>query len=305
MEGAHKRQRELVDTIVGDKEEAARKRRRAQAGVAAAGRCGQSIQAARARKAGLDMKVINKDADDALKAGSGLVQASLEHLDEAERSWDKFVAESGMKIKSYPTEKQVAMYMSAMSRTRQRECLAQRGKRRKGRQNTVVRNYVAEMGNNLWSTKYPAFAKLDAVRRKDYWSKIFKAYKSLYAKASAEPETEVDEERAEQLVAQTEKVYQRDHVYRTEVFQLQDLCIGEKEDINRALVLHSAIGLIQSTAARVGMFTKTRHDAKTARWSKEHPMRVKVRREIESSKSESESARRRAKRTCGLRDPTD
>ena len=30
MEGAHKRQRELVDTIVGDKEEAARKRRRAQ-----------------------------------------------------------------------------------------------------------------------------------------------------------------------------------------------------------------------------------------------------------------------------------
>ena len=199
MEVAHKRQRELVDTIVGDKEEAARKRRRAQAGVAAAGRCGQSIQAARARKAGLDMKVINKDADDALKAGSGLVQASLEHLDEAERSWDKFVAESGMKIKSYPTEKQVVMYMSAMSSTRQRECLAQRGKRRKGRQNTVVRNYVAEMGNNLWSTKYPAFAKLDAVRRKDYWSKIFKAYKSLYAKASAEPETEVDEERAEQL----------------------------------------------------------------------------------------------------------
>ena len=36
-----------------------------------------------------------------------------------------------------------------MSRTRQRECLAQRGKRWKGRQNSVVRNYVAEM-DNLW-----------------------------------------------------------------------------------------------------------------------------------------------------------
>jgi hypothetical protein len=31
----------------------------------------------------------------------------------------------------------------------------------------VVRNYVAEMGNNLWSTKFLAFAKLDATRRKE------------------------------------------------------------------------------------------------------------------------------------------
>ena len=122
--------------------------------------------------------------------------------------------------------------MSAMSRTRQRECLAQRGKRRKGRQKSVVRNYVAEMGNNLWSTKFPAFAKLDATRRKEYWSKIFKAYKSMYAKASAQPETKEDDTRAEQLVAMTEKVYERKHVYQTEVFQLQDLCISENGTVS-------------------------------------------------------------------------
>jgi len=40
-----------------------------------------------------------------------------------------------------------------------------------------------------------------------------------------------DEERAEQLVAQTEEVYKRQHVYRTEIFQLQDLFIGEQESI--------------------------------------------------------------------------
>ena len=40
--------------------------------------------------------------DEAIKAGTGLVQASLEHLDEAERSWDKFVAELGMKVRGYP-----------------------------------------------------------------------------------------------------------------------------------------------------------------------------------------------------------
>ena len=91
------------------------------------------------------MELLKKDAEEALKAGAGLVQASLEHLEEGERSWDKFVEETGMKIKSYPTEKQVVMYMSAMSRTRERECLAQRGKRRKGKQKSSVRNYVAEM----------------------------------------------------------------------------------------------------------------------------------------------------------------
>ena len=42
-------------------------------------------------------------------AVSSTTKASLEHLDEAERSWDKFVAESGMKVRGYPTLKQVLM----------------------------------------------------------------------------------------------------------------------------------------------------------------------------------------------------
>ena len=107
MEGAHRRQRQQSDTIVGDEGEAKAKRRLAQSGVAAAGRRSQSIQVAKARKVKLDMKVFKKDAEDALKAGAGLVKASLEHLAEAGRSWDKFVADTGMKIKSYPTEVQV------------------------------------------------------------------------------------------------------------------------------------------------------------------------------------------------------
>ena len=53
------------------------------------------------------------------------------------------------------------MYLSYISRTRERECLAQRGKRRKGRQRSVARNYVSEMANNRWETKYPAFARSD------------------------------------------------------------------------------------------------------------------------------------------------
>ena len=73
----------------------------------------------------LDIKVFKKDAEDALKAGA---RRRWSIRAEAERSWDKFVADTGMKIKSNPTEVQVVTYMSAMSRTRQRECLAQRGK---------------------------------------------------------------------------------------------------------------------------------------------------------------------------------
>ena len=81
-------------------------------------------------------------------------------------------------------------------------CLAQRGKRREGGQKGSVRNYVAEMGNNLWPRKYPAFAKLEPLEQREYWSTIFTAYAAMYASAS-QPATSIeDEDRAEQRVAQ-------------------------------------------------------------------------------------------------------
>ena len=81
MEGAHKQQRLVSDAIiVGDKVEAAKRRRRAQHGAAAAGRRGESIKVARALNGAINLKVLEKDADEAIKAGTGLVQASLEHL---------------------------------------------------------------------------------------------------------------------------------------------------------------------------------------------------------------------------------
>eukprot|EP00966_Prymnesium_polylepis_P120574 2786328-Prymnesium_polylepis.1 len=47
------------------------------------------------------------------------------------------------------------------------------------------------MGNNLWSAKFPAFAKLDATRRKKYWSKIFNAYKSMCTRRARAASTRV------------------------------------------------------------------------------------------------------------------
>ena len=92
--------------------------------------------------------------------------------------------------------------MSQQSRTRQRECLTQRGTRRQGGQKGSVRNYVAELANNRWSQKYPAFGKLEPLKQKRYWSTIFAAYAALYKAASQPADTKEDEERAEQLVAQ-------------------------------------------------------------------------------------------------------
>ena len=71
-----------------------------------------------------------------------------------------------------------------------------------GGQKSSVCNYVAEMGNNLWPTKYPAFAKLEPLEQKEYWSRIFTAYVAIYASASQPATSGVDEDRAEQLVAQ-------------------------------------------------------------------------------------------------------
>ena len=76
MEGAHKQQRLVSDAIiVGDKVEAAKRRRRAQHGAAgaAAGRRGESIKVARALNVAINLKVLEKDADEAIKAGTGLV----------------------------------------------------------------------------------------------------------------------------------------------------------------------------------------------------------------------------------------
>jgi len=182
MDGAHKRQRQLRDVVLGDAVEADAKRHRIQRGVAAAGRKGQATRIGAAGANNISAEV-REDVAKAMEAGAALVQASLEHLETAESSWDKWITEHGIVVKQFPTEVQVLCYMSEMSRTRQRECLAQRGKRRRGGQKRSVRNYVAELGNNRWVHKYPAFAKLEPLKQKLYWSTIFSAYGAMYASA--------------------------------------------------------------------------------------------------------------------------
>ena len=161
MEGAHAGQRADDAAIVGVHDVATAQRVRAQGGVAAQGRTGLQLaaafeEAARPTAQEEAAAAVAAEVQRAMKQGTALVQASLEHLFTAEASWDKWVTTSGTIIDGFPTEVQVVTYMSKMSRERQRMCLAQRGVRRKGVQKNAVRNYVAEMANNLWQTKYPA-----------------------------------------------------------------------------------------------------------------------------------------------------
>ena len=176
MEGAHKGGRTLKEVVVGSKAEAAARRQRAQQGAAAAGRVGQAVKRAREKSSpsanSKEDKEVAAEVARSMKKSNGLVQAAVEHLETAERSWDKFVSESGIVVDGFPSEEQMLTYMSKMSRQRQRMCLAQRGTRRKGVQKNAVRNYVAEMANNLWDWKYPSFAKLDPIGKKEYWGKI-------------------------------------------------------------------------------------------------------------------------------------
>ena len=91
MDGAHKRQRRTSDLVVGDEGEAGAKRQRVQNGVAAARRKGQATQI-RAASPGTVPVEVRTEVAKAMQDGSALVQASLEHLQTAERSWDKWVA---------------------------------------------------------------------------------------------------------------------------------------------------------------------------------------------------------------------
>ena len=121
---------------------------------------------------------------------AALVQASLERLQNAEASWDRDVRASG------------AMF----------EAVEQRSKRHLGRQKDLVRKHVAEMANNLWATKFPAFGRLDDDAKKSYWAQIFSGYKIMYAAASRPALDAEGAERAGQFVSQTESVLQRQHV---------------------------------------------------------------------------------------------
>ena len=90
------------------------------------------MQIARAKVAEASSEDKAVEEEVAMQQGNGLVQATLEHLETAERSWDRFVELGGEVIDGYPSEVQVVKYMSKMSRERQRMCLAQRRVRRKG-----------------------------------------------------------------------------------------------------------------------------------------------------------------------------
>jgi hypothetical protein len=59
--------------------------------------------ASRCRKTKSISPEVKKEVERAIQKGTSLVQASLEHLETAERSWDKFVNEGGHVIGGYPT----------------------------------------------------------------------------------------------------------------------------------------------------------------------------------------------------------
>ena len=63
------------------------------------------------------------------------------------------------------------------------------------------------------------------------------------------------------------QVFTHHHFTKLEVRQLQDSCMEEcGSAVPAAIVEDASHALMGATAARVGMFTKVRHDAKVPRW---------------------------------------
>ena len=60
---------------------------------------------------------------------------------------------------------------------------------------------------------------------------------------------------------------ERKHFYRTEVHQVQDALLADDDDVNGAIALGAACAVMQTTAARCGMFTKDSYDEKPVRWT--------------------------------------
>ena len=112
MEGVHEGALHATELIVGSPAVARAQRQRSQTGVAAEGRTGKRVAAAtrpddQARVATREESEVEAEVSRAMKEGSALVQASLAHLADAERLWERWVMKSSVVIKGFPSEQQV------------------------------------------------------------------------------------------------------------------------------------------------------------------------------------------------------
>ena len=173
----------------------------------------------------------------AARQREGLVPKSLEKVACDERLWDAFLQEHPLPARAgYPVEEHVIKFAAWTTHTRQRACLAQRddaGPAREGLARHTTRVVLTQLDDHVWERRYPAFARLPDAKRKAYWAEVLEAFDSMH-KQSLEPAGDAaGQARAEQLVAQTAPVTQREHFYRTEVHQLQDWCLEQVKSSDR------------------------------------------------------------------------
>eukprot|EP00316_Scyphosphaera_apsteinii_P005056 CAMPEP_0119339682 /NCGR_PEP_ID=MMETSP1333-20130426/98802_1 /TAXON_ID=418940 /ORGANISM="Scyphosphaera apsteinii, Strain RCC1455" /LENGTH=283 /DNA_ID=CAMNT_0007351261 /DNA_START=116 /DNA_END=963 /DNA_ORIENTATION=+ len=216
---------------------------------------------------------------EAVRKHEGLVPKSLEKIACDERLWDAFLFEHPMPAKDkYPSVEHVVKFAAWTTRTRQRACLAQRddtGPERQGLARHTTRVVLTQLDDHVWERRYGAFARLPDALRTKYWADVLEQFDSIHKLSVHLADGSEGDERAAQLAVQTAPATQRKNFYTTEVHQLQDWCLQQQEAANSAALLDAALAIVQTTAARPGMFTKDCWDGKSARWSKENPLRVR------------------------------
>ena len=132
------------------------------------------------------------------------------------------------------------------------------------------------MRNQLWEEKYKGFASLSRGERCAYWQEVLDGFDGIYAAASSGGGAgDADSERVQQLVCQTATTSTREHFYRTEIQQVQDVFVAERERVNWALLSDQVVSIIQSSSARIGMICKDTSDKDCLRWADENVLRVR------------------------------
>ena len=216
-------------------------------------------------RAPVDPAVLRQERE-AVAARGGIVQKTAAKVATDEHTWQQYVEEQGVEIESYPSEDQVVEFAVWMTNRRERVCLAQRpeaGTRLKGLVKRTIRNMLTELFAHAWPRNWPAFAALERKERSAYEEAVLKQVDGLHKQAACPAVNSAgggasaeERDRAQQLTAQTAPVTERKHFYRTEVHQIQDDQLAEEKDVTGAIALGAADALMQTTAARCGMFSK-------------------------------------------------
>ena len=172
-----------------------------------------------------------------------------------------------------------------------------------GRARDTVEVYLKHAMSHIWRLLYPQMADMLAVEWRSYWDIVFGKFHGFFtdeglrtwadaagAEAACKVQADGGDEAAQNaargqairvvrdgLRAATGHASTRQHALLSDVYLVQDLLLSETVEVNKAMVVDSAMAMVEEIAHRPGMLVNDRWDDKDSYsyWHEYFPMEMR------------------------------